>query len=203
MIASWMSRRNIFVSEKLAFKARAGSRSRIIPCGINVDIFSPHDKERAREIMNLEKEKTYVLFAGAFSNPIKNAALAQSAVKKAGAHIQLIELKGYSRKEVILLFNASDAALMTSLMEGSPQFIKEAMACNCPVVTTNVGSVKEIIDGTEGCFICENNAEEIGEKLKLVLASGKRTNGHLKVQHLDNEVIADRIISVYESVWSK
>jgi len=203
MISSWLSKRNIFVSEKLAHKARAGSRSSIIPCGINMDIFSPYDKEKAREIMNLDKEKNYVLFASAFNNPMKNAALAKSAVKKAGTHIHLIELKGYSRNEVMLLLNACDAALMTSFMEGSPQFVKEAMACNCPVVTTNVGSVKEIIDGTEGCYICENDAEEIAEKLKLVLASQKRTDGHFKIIHLDNKVIADRIISVYESVWSK
>lgn len=201
-MASWLSQYNIYVSKKLANKAGAKKKFKVQPCGINLGIFQPIEKQLAREKMNLDLSKTYVLFASAFSNPIKNATLAKEAIKKTGIDIQLLELKGYPREEVMLMLNACDVALLTSFSEGSPQFIKEAMACNCPIVSANVGSVEEIIDGTAGCYLADPNSDDVCEKLKQAIDFGKRTNGHLGVTHLDNSLVADKIISIYHTILS-
>ncbi|NQT77499.1 MAG: glycosyltransferase family 4 protein [Bacteroidetes bacterium] len=200
LIATILSRYNIFVSSKLARKAHARKNYTVQPCGISLDIFYPVDKKQAREKLKLSPDKTYILFAASFNNWIKNIALARAAIEKTDHEIHLIELKGYTRKEVNFLLNACDLVFMTSLMEGSPQIIKEAMACNCPIVSTNVGSVEEIIDHTEGCFITGFDHEDVSEKLKLAIDFGKRTNGRDKVAYLDNSLIADKIISIYQSV---
>ena len=121
-------------------------------------------------------------------------------IEKINKDIRLIELKGYSRQEVNLLMNACDVALMTSLMEGSPQFIKEAMACNCPIVSTNVGSVEEIYNNADACFLTSFNPEDVSDKLKLALEFGSKTNGRDKIAYLENQIIAEKIISIYQSV---
>jgi teichuronic acid biosynthesis glycosyltransferase TuaC len=202
-IAARLSGYNFYVSAKLAKLAKAKKKYTILPCGVNFGTFYPINKSEARKKMGLCPDANIVLFAGSFSNRIKNAALAKEAIKYCDRKIELLELKGYTRNEVGLLMNACDIALMTSLMEGSPQFIKEAMACNCPVVSTNVGSVEEIISDTDGCFLTNFDPADVAHKIGLALDFGKRINGRDKIAYLDNTIIAQNIISVYKAILKK
>jgi teichuronic acid biosynthesis glycosyltransferase TuaC len=201
-LAMKLSKHNIFVSDKIAERALAKRNSSVIPCGIEMDIFSPTDQKEARAKLHLSQNNKVILFSGAFDNPVKNYPLARAAVDLLEDNIELIELKGYRRKQVNLLLNACDVALMTSNTEGSPQFIKEAMACNCPIVSTDVGDVKEIIGNTEGCHICSYVPEDVAKKIKKALDFGKRTNGREKIKHLDKRIIAKKIMGVYHKVLS-
>jgi teichuronic acid biosynthesis glycosyltransferase TuaC len=197
-LSIWLSNHNIFVSQKNINKAKVKKNFSLIPCGVDTSVFYPQDKEPCRQQMQLSKTKRYVLFAGAFDNPVKNASLALHAVAKL-KNTELIELNGYTREEVACLMNAVDACLLTSHSEGSPQFIKEAMACNCPIVSVDVGDVKELLEGVKHCYIAEYDAQDIANKLNLVLANDMRTDGENKItkMNLDNESIAKRILEVY------
>jgi glycosyltransferase involved in cell wall biosynthesis len=104
---------------------------------------------------------------------------------------------------MVYYYNASDVALLTSFDEGSPNVIKEAMACNCPIVSTNVGDVQEVIGNTEGCFVCNADAGEIANKVEIILKNRNRTNGRDHIQHLRSEKVASRIKDIYLSVISK
>jgi len=198
----FLSKYNIFVSQKNINKAKVKHKYSLIPCGVDTSIFYPMGKDIRREKINLEKDRKYILFAGGFDNKVKNAQLAQYAVKR-NENIELMQLKGYSREEVALLMNTVDVCLMTSHTEGSPQFIKEAMACNCPIVSVNVGDVEEVIGKTEGCYVCETyNVDEVAEKLNLALLFGKRTNGRERIIELglDAESISKKLIDIYTKV---
>lgn len=199
-IAARLSRYNIYVSKELARKANAKKKFNVIPCGVDLSVFHPIGKTEAREKLGLGLKKTYILFSASCDNPVKNCNLAKAAINKLNRDIDLIELKGYSREEVNLLLNACDLALMTSNMEGSPQFIKEAMACKCPIVSTSVGSVKEIIADAEGCFLTTFGSDDIAEKIKLALDFEGRTNGNTKVKSMDIDIVADQISSIYNKV---
>jgi len=98
-----------------------------------------------------------------------------------------------------LLMNAVDVVLMTSFSEGSPQFIKEAMACNCPIVSVPVGDVPDVINEVEGCYISTYEAADIVAKLKQALKLEKRTEGRNRIIELglDSETVAKRILEVY------
>ena len=100
----------------------------------------------------LKREEIYGLFSSNFSNKVKNYQLAKKALKHLNKKIHLIELVGYNRDEVNILLNAVDFLLMTSISEGSPQIIKEAMACNCPIITTDVGDVTVARRSSGGAF---------------------------------------------------
>ena len=194
----YLSKKSIFVSKKLAAKLSI-KNPKIIPCGVNLNIFSPKDKEKCREILKLNNDKKYILFSSSFNNKIKNYGLAKEAVSKlAILNVELLELKGYNRNEVALLMNAVDLALMTSFSEGSPQFIKEAMASNLPIVSTDVGDVKEIIFGIEGCFITSFDSADVAEKIDKAITFSKRINGRENISYLNEEVIADEIMKIYE-----
>ena len=196
-----LSAHNIFVSSKNLTTSGLTRNQSLIPCGVDINLFSPVDKVLARKDMGLDNAFTYILFAGAFQNKVKNAALAQASV--AGIpKVTLLELKDYSREQVALLMNAVDVALMTSLTEGSPQFVKEAMACNCPVVSVPVGDVSEVLTGVEGCYISTYEPADVAEKIRLVLETGKRIEGRERIIYLklDSDSVARRILEVYNSV---
>ena len=99
--------------------------------------------------------------------------------------------------------NAVDALLMTSHSEGSPQVVKEALACNCPVVSVDVGDVRERTEGVEGCFVSQTcNAEELAKLLKHAILSKNRTNGRERIlsDELDNQQVAKRLMDVYNNL---
>ena len=201
-IAIKLSKFNIFVSQKNIDTAKVRKNYALIPCGINLEDYPEMDKAQARKLMGLDPDKKYVLFAGAFDNAVKNAPLAISAMALV-PEAELLELKGYTRSEVATLMNAVDCFLMTSHTEGSPQVIKEALACGCPIVSVDVGDVKEQIKGVEGCFIALKNKEDIAGKVKEAFAFVNRTDGRkvILAKCLVNSDIATRIIEIYHTLY--
>jgi glycosyltransferase involved in cell wall biosynthesis len=116
-----------------------------------------------------------------------------------------MELKGKTRSEVALMLNAADAALMTSFTEGSPQFIKEAMACGAPIVSTPVGDVPELCKGLEGHFVVDYTAEEIKQALRKAIQFREEhtfTKGPewLRKRNILPVETAKRIMDVYTEV---
>ena len=201
-IASLFSKWNIFVSRKLYDKIyiKPSAKYSIIPCGINLNIFYPIDKTLARNKLGLSETGKYILFGAAFNNPIKNYSLAKKALALVNSNIEVLELRNKSREEVWYLLNACDVLLLTSKSEGSPQVIKEAMACNCPIIATNVGTVKEIIGEARNCYITDFNPKNIAEKLITILTTGGRADGQANIKEYDNLLIANQILKVYHTL---
>ena len=198
---------NVFVSRKTLEIVRPRKNYTLLPCGIDMTEVQQANKHDARRKLGLSIEKQYVLFAGAFDNEVKNAPLAKKAVALLdNDNVELAELKGYSREEVLMLMCAADAFLMTSFSEGSPQVIKEALACGCPIVSVDVGDVKERTDGVDGCFVADTyEPEELSELLKMALAFEGKTKGREKViaDGLDNQHVAQQLMEIYKTVCQK
>ena len=203
-IAMCLSAWNIFVSTKTLEIAKPKKKFSLLPCGIDLTDLQLTKKNEARRRMNLSENRKYILFAGAFDNVVKNAPLAKEAVALLqDDNVELLELKGYSREEVTLLMCAADAFLMTSFTEGSPQVIKEAMACGCPIVSTDVGDVWERTKGIEGCYVTNScSPEELVDLLKKALAFCKKTNGREKINAdgLDNRCVAEKLMGIYKRI---
>ncbi len=203
-IAMRLSAWNVFVSQRNVELAKIHKKFSLLPCGIDVDNFTLQDKSEARNALGWDADGKYVLFAGAFDNEVKNAPLAQAAVQLL-SDVHLVELKGYSRQEVATLFYAADALLLTSFTEGSPQVVKEAMACNCPVVTVDVGDVKERLEKIQPSAIVERNPQSIAKALYVIWEYGERSNGREELlrQGLDNRKVAEKLIQIYNNILNK
>jgi teichuronic acid biosynthesis glycosyltransferase TuaC len=201
ILASKLSKYNIYVGTKLAKKAFATKKFSVVSCGIDMEHTYTLNKISCRDKLGFKHDLKYILFSSRFDNPVKNYELAQQSVLFLD-NAKLIELKGYTRAEVNLLMNACDLLLVTSLNESGPLVVKEAIACGCPVVSTDVGDVKDVIGNIDGCYITGFSANEISEKIQLILGSGKRIESRKKIYELelDAETIAKKIIAIYNKV---
>ena len=221
-IAMRLSAHNIFVSARsvaIAFRllplaSRLKKRSTLLPCGINIP--KPWSELQTQWVGQLtlnqwvqEKLHTdvkHVLFAGAFDNAVKDAPLAKAAINELaseGVKVELIELKGYNRDQVNALMYNCDALLMTSKTEGSPQVIKEAMACGCPIVSVDVGDVAERTSGVEECYVVRTREpKDIAQALQKAFAFEGKTKGRDRILEmgLSNEQVAERLIAIYQSL---
>lgn len=191
---------SIVKSSKLAEVLFKGTRFSVIPNGVNTKVFFPIDKLEARMKLGLETKKRVVLFSTDPLRPEKNFQLAKSACDHLkNDNVELMVVHGVSQEELNLYYNASDVVLMTSLYEGSPNVIKEAMACNRPIVSTEVGDVRENLQNVSGAFTARFTEEDVTNKLKQALLCNN-SNGREKMDWLDSKIIAQKIINVYKEV---
>lgn len=173
----------------------------VIPCGVDLERFAPMPQDEARRRTGLPPDKKLVLWAGEYFRPEKRYEIVEEAMRLLTAEdtgVELVLLSGRPHAGVPAYMNAADVLLLTSDAEGSPMVVKEAMACNVPVVSTAVGDVADVIGSTDGCHITSQDPRDVVEKLKLALAFGRRTNGREAVRHMELDEISRRIIAVYE-----
>ena len=178
-------------------------RTVLIPCAIDLEVMKPVPVTEARQKLDLPLEKPLVLFAGQHKQAVKRFKLLQQAVevvKKTLPEAELIVLSGQPHSVVPLYMSACDVLGLTSVTEGSPMVIKEAMACNLPIVSVDVGDVGQVIAGVEGCHIAAPTAEDVAAKILLTLTQKQRTQGRDRVAHLGSNPITQRIISLYNEI---
>ena len=177
----------------------------ILPAGIDLDRFRPTSRDAARAALGLPLDRPLVLWAGEPWRPEKRFPLAAEAVELVKLDLTDAELVVLNKKPhdvVPLYMSACDALVFTSVLEGSPNVVKEAMACNLPVVSARVGDVPEVIAGTDGCTLAERDPADIARKLVPVLRNPRRTDGRLQVQRFSHEQIAAGIARAYRRAAS-
>lgn len=187
----------------------------VVPNGVNLDIFHPVEQASCRQQVGFEDTKKYVVWCSNPERVEKNWPLAKAAVElvqKDIKDVELVPVFNRTPQEVATYMNAADCMLLTSDSEGSPNVVKEAMACNCPIVTTDVGDVTERLKDLDGCYIVKDNdlrftnmqvvAPMVAEALEKVLVKGERTMGYQRIQTdgLAIDAIAVRIIEIYRNL---
>jgi len=203
----WLARAVDAVIVKSADMARiiAPVRAHVIPNGVDLNMFRPIDRAAARARLGLADHKRYVLFPGWPEQPRKGFPLARAVVEETSRRFETVELLPLGRVEadaVPLYMNACDAMVLTSYLEGSPNVVKEAMACNLPIVSVPVGDVSELLDGVDGCAVCPRDVGELSAALAKVLRRREPTNGRTTVEkkQLDLVSVARRVVDVYSDV---
>lgn len=213
-MAMCLSAWNIFVSQRNVAIAKPKNKYTMLPCGVNIPKpWCEMQNQQVEELtLNqwvhgiLKKDVKHVLFAGAFDNAVKDSALAQVTINQLsseGIQVELIELKGYNRDQVTALMYNCHALLMTSKTEGSPQVVKEAMACGCPIVSVDVGDVAERIEGVEGCYVVPTRKpRDIANALSKAINFQGKTNGRERIieMGLTNSQVAERLMAIYKSL---
>jgi glycosyltransferase involved in cell wall biosynthesis len=175
----------------------------VIPCGIDLERFKPLDPLVCKQRLGWNPHSFHVLFASSNGDPVKRPRLASAAVvqiNNSGRPAELHYMTGIPNVEVPLWLNASDALLLTSMHEGSPTVVKEALACGLPVVSVDVGDVAERIKGVEGCHLAPSEPAELAAKLCLVRQNGKRLNCRARIEELSIVNVAQKLKRCYEDI---
>jgi glycosyltransferase involved in cell wall biosynthesis len=176
------------------------SKVRIIPNGVSLERFRPMDRQEARQILGWPQDRQVALFVTVRGHPRKHPELAREAIEKVsstGRQMDLRIMQGVPHDQVPLWLNASDVLLLTSIHEGSVNVVKEAMACNLPVVSVDVGDVRERLEGVRNCAVTEATAESLAAALIEVFDGGQRSNGRDYLGDLTLTATAKRVESLY------
>lgn len=177
----------------------------VIPNGVDLERFFPTKIIQAREKVSFNDVEKNVLFLADPSRIEKNYLLAQKAIESFGENVQLRVINNILNEMVPWYINASDVVLLTSKWEGSPNIIKEAMACNCPVVSTDVGDVRWLFGNTPGHYLTSFDPVSIAENITLAMQFRKingHTEGRIRIIELglDSEAVANRILVIYNNL---
>ncbi len=197
----------IVVSESLARRLPPDRAYEVIPSGLDLELFRPLPQPEARERLGLPPEKRLVLFAvRSVEDRRKRYPLAQDVVTRLQREfdVELVVASGVDHATMPYYMNACDALILTSVHEGSPNVVKEALACDLAVVSVDVGDVRERIGGIEGCAVCKDDTPEtLAAALAGVLRERRRVAGRRAVRDLDEQLIAQRVAAIYDRALAR
>jgi teichuronic acid biosynthesis glycosyltransferase TuaC len=187
-----------------ALPASVRRNNTVVPNGIDEQAFRPTDQRDARRELTWDHNDRIVIFVATRPHePRKRLDLARAAVAEAElkvGHIHLVVAENVTPSELPTMMNAADCLLLTSRMEGSPNAVKEALMCNLPVVSTDVGDVAELLKDVTHSAVCPDRVADLGVALADALRSGERSNGREMRADLTQGRIAKRILEIYRSV---
>jgi teichuronic acid biosynthesis glycosyltransferase TuaC len=194
----------ICVSQQLKDRIWLRSRSAsIIFDGVDLSVFKPLPQDEARRMLGWSYEKRFVFFNLNGRPTGKRLALAESAIEFARKQIPSIELVSVDKVDpdkIPLFMNACDCLLLTSDWEGSPTVVKEAIACNLPVVTVDVGDVTSLLNGVHPSRVVRPETETLGIALVDVLRLGARSNGTSRADWISEQATTAQILEIYDRV---
>ncbi|MBU1862196.1 MAG: glycosyltransferase family 4 protein [Candidatus Omnitrophica bacterium] len=190
----------IVVSEKLLKHIKRSAD--VVSMGVDLTLFVPGSFEDSRKLLGWQNDKKIVLFVGNPSNPIKRYFLAQEAILLLKEENPLVELKtcyNESREKMPHYMSAADVLVVTSVHEGASMTVVEALACNLPVVSVDVGHVRKYIGSLDGCVLCEDDTPQVvTAALKEIINNRSRIQGRDRVKELDERVVIRKVVDVYE-----
>ena len=208
-IAAVLATRIIIKSQHMKEELWAISRKKatVIPNGLRLEIFFPMDRSECRRLLKWKEEAKYVLFFDGGGALVKDRPLAEKVfalVRNSVADCTLKIMIGINHDTLPLYYNAADVLLITSFHEGSNNSLKEARACNLPVVSVNCGDAKERLNGVENSYVIHSRRpEEIAEKVIWVLQANKRSDGTKLSDEVSLETVARRVINVYKEAVAR
>jgi glycosyltransferase involved in cell wall biosynthesis len=204
-LTRWLSRHvdAVIVKSKSLRELTPLTNVTVIPNGVDFELFRPIPRAEARAALGWDPDRYYVLFGNNPAIPRKAFSVAEAALtclRCRGILAELVVAWELPHSTVAWYINASNALLLPSMDEGSPNIVKEAMACDVPVVATDVGDVAEVLGHTKGCSVCPRDPEALATGLERALLHSAPTTGRKDILHLDRRVVARQVIAVYEQV---
>lgn len=177
----------------------------VIPAGVSLAEFRTMPRGEARRRLGWPETGTRVLLPGARANVRKGAPLFDAVVDalRADGAVTAVALEGFEREQVCDVLNAVDVVLVTSLWEGSPVTVKEALACGTPVVSVAVGDVPQMLEGLPGCSCHPRDPDSLADGVRAALRSTDRESLRRRASAYDRPTLARRVVQVYESVLGR
>ncbi|WP_436347792.1 glycosyltransferase [Natronorubrum sp. FCH18a] len=174
----------------------------LIPFGVDTDLFRPISRRDARERVGWETDRPIALFPYDRTRDVKDFPRARRLVERADVDLELRTVTGVDHEEIPYYMNASDVLLVTSKRESGPMVVKEAAACNLPIVSTDVGFVRETVADVTDCVVSDND-EALIEGLEYVADARERSDGREAIDGLGLDALGERLLDVYRDVLER
>ena len=178
----------------------------VLPDGVDFTLFRPLERATVRAELGWQQDSYYVLFGNNPRIPVKNAHLARAAIAYLAEQditVELVIASGLPQTQLVRYINACNAVIFPSYAEGSPNIVKEAMACNVPVVATDVGDVSDVIWSTGGCSICAPDPAAFALGLLRAFQHNEPTTGRTDIAHLEVSFISRQMLEIYRAILKK
>ncbi|MDP9255104.1 MAG: glycosyltransferase [Actinomycetota bacterium] len=182
----------------------------VIPCAVDLDAFTPVDRAEARRTLGWPIAGPCVLFPAARHDRSKATNKRVDVfdamidrLRPSAPDVFAASLDGLPREAVALAMNAADVAVVTSLWEGAPVVVKEALACQTPVVSVAVGDVPAVVDGLPGCAIVPRDPEALAKAVGEALDVDRNPRLRESMQAYGRQPIAERVLRVYGRVLAR
>ncbi len=194
----------IFVSEQVAAAIAPDVRHEVIPCGVDLDAFKPLDRVRCRAQLNIPSDAVVLFFPNNPHGKGKRFALVRGAYEMLCQKFPtatLVTAGGIPHESMPIYYNAADVVVQASFYEASPMIVKETLACEVPIVSTDAGDTRELVDGIPNCFLCPDDPAVFAAQVEKCL--GQRATGgrqRLRERGLSVAQVAERVIHVYEHI---
>jgi len=180
----------------------------ILSNGVDTELFQEIPKTEALNYLGWNPEIDHFIFMANPNRPEKNYPLAYNAIeilKDKGQPVEVHAVFQEKTENLRYYFSAAAALLISSFHEGSPNVVKEAFACNCPIVFTDVGDIAETTLGLEGYFMASYDPEDFSKEIIKVIKFGKngdRIKGRERIKELDfdKEIVAEKIKQIYSDL---
>jgi glycosyltransferase involved in cell wall biosynthesis len=177
----------------------------VIPCGVDLTLFRRIPRDLARHRLGMDHAGPLILFPADPGIPVKGFQLFKEILlelRRRRPNVRWRPIHGVNREEVPTLLSAADALVMTSLAEGSPMVVKEALACDLPCVSVDVGDVGSVLATVPHCQVTRRDPVAMADTIETILAGGHRAPGRDRVRQLglDSQTVARRVVALYHEV---
>lgn len=180
----------------------------LLPNGVDLNAFYPKNRQHCCQSLGLDDSNTYVLFVSSkdlsrkqkrYDIFVKTLEILNN--RYPNENFKALLLSGAPRISCIDYYNAASVHLLTSDYEGSPNSVKESLACNTPVVSTNVGNVADMLDGITNCYVVEQNPGELARfVMKAVKSDLVDCRSYLLAKGLTGDQKAKDLMKIYQEI---
>jgi len=174
----------------------------IIPNGVDFEFFEPIPRGVAVEEVGWDQDASHILFPYGTDRAVKNYELAESVaemvISESSKDVHFHHLGDVLYEKMPYYMNAADVVLITSKREGSPNTVKEALACNTPVVSTDVGDVRERVANVQGSMVNSSIPQLVDGVLTAL--NTEDCNGREEVRDVSWDAVSADILEVYKKV---
>lgn len=193
-------RADAVIAPSRALQSALDTDSTLVPFGVDMDRFRPMDRAAAREELGWPQDEDVALFPYDPAREVKNYPLAADVVDRVTDDVTLRTVSGVDYERMPTYFNASDLVLVTSEREAGPMVVKEAAACNVPVVSTDVGFVRNALDDVENAYVDETTTELAAGVERVLATDDRRSSGRDSADVISIEEMGARLRAVYDDV---
>jgi hypothetical protein len=171
-----------------------------LTCGLDLTVFRPRDRAQARSRFGVEADEVALLFPSSPQNPKKaypRYAAVVAELGRRGLRVRELHLRGIARPDVPTIMAAADAMVLTSLQEGSPVAVMEALATGLGVVATPVGDVEQMLAGAQNARVQPFELGSFADATEAVLAADPpRRRPDPQSQRFSDTEITDRLVKI-------